>query len=240
MEREVKICSHCGVVFYTDVCPVCQKSACNIENLLSVQENEIRRYLVSLKGISDILGGGVAEGSCILVSGEPGCGKSTLLLQLASDLQEKHGVLYFSLEEEIGSLKSRAIRLGVHQNNIIVSTTSDIDCMIDEIERVDEKVIIIDSLQMISNSRHNSGSISAGKFAINKLLEAHRDRTYLIVNQITKSGKLSGSKMIEHMVDVVLKFENLTNDIKEIYLTKNRFGSIKNRAKLKMTEKGFV
>jgi DNA repair protein RadA/Sms len=58
-----------------------------------------------------VLGGGIVEGSLVLVGGEPGIGKSTLLLQTASQLAGRVRVLYVSAEESGQQVKLRAQRI---------------------------------------------------------------------------------------------------------------------------------
>ena len=60
-----------------------------------------------------VLGGGLVEGSVVLLSGEPGIGKSTLLLQICNSLCAGRRVLYISGEESERQLKLRAERLSI-------------------------------------------------------------------------------------------------------------------------------
>ena len=53
-----------------------------------------------MKELDRVLGGGIVQGSLVLVGGDPGIGKSTLLLQVCRNLSEKGvRVLYISGEE---------------------------------------------------------------------------------------------------------------------------------------------
>src|SRR3954470_23213628 len=54
---------------------------------------EEKRLVTSDSELNRVLGGGIVNGSLILVAGEPGIGKSTLFLQVALSLRE-HTVLY--------------------------------------------------------------------------------------------------------------------------------------------------
>jgi len=58
-----------------------------------------------------VLGGGIVEGSLVLIGGEPGIGKSTLMLQAASRLAGRSRVLYVSAEESGQQVKLRAQRI---------------------------------------------------------------------------------------------------------------------------------
>ncbi|MBQ8968517.1 MAG: DNA repair protein RadA [Bacteroidaceae bacterium] len=60
--------------------------------------------------LNRVLGGGLVEGSLVLLGGEPGIGKSTLILQTVLRLQDKK-ILYVSGEESARQIKLRADRL---------------------------------------------------------------------------------------------------------------------------------
>ncbi|HXK74602.1 MAG TPA: AAA family ATPase, partial [Bacteroidales bacterium] len=60
--------------------------------------------------LDNVLGGGIVNGSLVLLGGEPGIGKSTLLLQMALSVRDC-SVLYVSGEESEVQLKMRANRL---------------------------------------------------------------------------------------------------------------------------------
>ena len=54
----------------------------------SVRARETDRVKTGLKEFDRVLGGGVVEGSLILIGGDPGIGKSTLMLQVLSKLSD--------------------------------------------------------------------------------------------------------------------------------------------------------
>ena len=60
--------------------------------------------------LNRVLGGGLVQGSLVLIGGEPGIGKSTLVLQTVLRIPEKR-ILYVSGEESTRQLKLRAARL---------------------------------------------------------------------------------------------------------------------------------
>ena len=60
-------------------------------------EMEMPEYIRSGTGIGEldrVLGGGIVDGSVVLLAGEPGIGKSTLLMQIGSKIPSK--ILYVS------------------------------------------------------------------------------------------------------------------------------------------------
>jgi DNA repair protein RadA/Sms len=74
------------------------------------QGNEHRTTTGNLE-LDRVLGGGLVEGSFILVGGEPGIGKSTLMLQIAINMAGTK-VLYVSGEESEQQIRMRADRIG--------------------------------------------------------------------------------------------------------------------------------
>lgn len=56
-------------------------------------ETEVRIPTGS-RELDRVLGGGLVQGSLVLVGGDPGIGKSTLLLQICQSLGQTHTVLY--------------------------------------------------------------------------------------------------------------------------------------------------
>src|SRR3546814_8202316 len=60
-----------------------------------------------------VLGGGLVQGSVVLIGGDPGIGKSTLLLQMLGTLGAHLPSVYVTGEESLSQVASRAQRLGL-------------------------------------------------------------------------------------------------------------------------------
>ena len=70
--------------------------------------------LCTLTGIGEldrVLGGGLVQGSVVLIGGDPGIGKSTLLLQMLGTLGAHLPSVYVTGEESLSQVASRAQRL---------------------------------------------------------------------------------------------------------------------------------
>ena len=63
-----------------------------------VHEEDGNRTPTKISELDRVLGGGIVNGSVILIGGDPGIGKSTLMLQIAGNLINKK-FLYISGEE---------------------------------------------------------------------------------------------------------------------------------------------
>ena len=77
------------------------------------------RMVTGISELDRVLGGGIVEGSVVLLSGDPGIGKSTILLQIADKLKDKK-ILYVSGEESAVQIKLRAKRLCVNNQNLLI------------------------------------------------------------------------------------------------------------------------
>ncbi len=211
-------------------------------------ELKLPQYLRTKTGMNEldrVLGGGLVDGSVVLLSGEPGIGKSTLLLQISAELAKSRKVLYVSGEESKGQLKLRAERLGIIGNSLFLLTETDLDAVLDECNSLKPDVIIIDSIQTLSSDKINSvpGSITQVREGAMSLI-SHAKNTgaaVFLVGHVNKEGGISGPKILEHMVDAVLYFEGeRTNSYRIIRAIKNRFGSTNEIGVFEMGDKGLV
>ncbi len=190
--------------------------------------------------VDRVFGGGIVDGSVILLGGEPGIGKSTLLLQIVDNLPK---TLYISGEESGQQLKLRADRLGLLGKNIDVTSAVDIASLEAAILENKPKIIVVDSIQTVIDSRvaGTAGSqiqIKESGLVLQQLAKKH-DVAIIIVGHVTKEGTVAGPRMLEHLVDVVVYLEGeRSHDARILRTVKNRFGNTDEIAVLKMGEKG--
>ena len=201
------------------------------------------RYLTGMKELDRVLGGGIVQGSLILLGGDPGIGKSTLLLQICEFLGKKLKVLYVSGEESAQQIKLRANRLGVYTDNLFVMTARDILAITDYVAVNKPDIVIIDSIQtMISSTASSSaGSVTQIRECTNILMGCAKTNNIpiFIVGHVNKDGDLAGPKILEHMVDAVLYFEGDKQLAYRILrAAKNRFGSTNEIGVFEMGESG--
>ena len=82
-------------------------------SIADIETRDEQRMSSGVRELDRVLGGGIVQGSLLLVGGDPGIGKSTLLLQVCRNLAgEGHEVLYISGEESLRQIKLRAGRIG--------------------------------------------------------------------------------------------------------------------------------
>ena len=259
------VCRECGETSmkWLGRCPEClswnsfdeieinTKSAKNAEKVTEnkaekFSELKMPTYMRSHTGMEEldrVLGGGLVDGSVVLLSGEPGIGKSTLLMQICSELGKTRRVLYVSGEESKGQLKLRAERLEITGDTLYLLTETDTDSVLSECERIRPDVIIIDSIQTMSSERFTSvqGSVTqVRESAMCMIAYAKKNgAAVFLVGHVNKEGGISGPKILEHMVDAVLYFEGeRTNSYRIIRAIKNRFGSTNEIGVFEMGDRG--
>lgn len=189
-----------------------------------------------------LLGGGMVEGSLILIGGEPGIGKSTLSLQIPLGRPELK-TLYVTGEESQRQVKMRAERLGAQAANCYIYSETKIENIISEAVRLQPDLMIVDSVQTMfsQNIESSAGSISQIKEVASMLLHFAKSCgiPVVLIGHITKDGYIAGPKILEHIVDVVLQFEGEDKGAYRILRSiKNRFGSTSELAVYEMTGNG--
>ena len=220
--------------------------ASNNGHAVALSTYEIPDYFRNSTGMGEfdrVLGGGLVDGSVVLLSGEPGIGKSTLLMQISAALGQSKRVLYISGEESGGQLKLRARRLGVDGDNIFLLTETNIDSILSEIESIKPDILIVDSIQTIYSPESTSspGSVSQVKECALAFIARSKNTGFstILVGHVNKEGGIAGPKVLEHMVDAVLCFEgDRQQTYRIIRAVKNRYGSTNEIGVFEMTDKG--
>src|SRR5882724_10674530 len=198
-----------------------------------------------------VCGGGLVAGSALLVGGDPGIGKSTLLLQVVAALAtrsatagETLGCLYISGEEAIDQVRMRAERLAVAGAPVELATATSIRDIAATLDREDRpQIVVIDSIQTMYLDTLDSapGTVSQVRAAAQELIRLAKRRgfTVILVGHVTKEGVIAGPRVLEHMVDTVLYFENDAGSrYRIIRSVKNRFGAANELGVFAMTEAG--
>ena len=191
-----------------------------------------------------VLGGGIVPGTLVLIGGDPGIGKSTLLLQVADKLSAAGSVvLYVSGEESERQIKLRGERLAVEAKNLYLLPETNLENIVNEIERLKPGAIIVDSIQTVFSSAIDSapGSVSQVREVAHQflLLAKNRGLPIFLIGHITKEGSIAGPKVLEHMVDTVLYFEGERHHNHRIVrAVKNRFGAANEVGIFEMTGAG--
>lgn len=267
--KSLYICSECGYesAKWYGKCPGCGEWNTMNEQVVSVSAgsskakrssgayaakvmrlNEIsgdieRRISTGVSEFDRVLGGGIVEGSLVLISGDPGIGKSTILLQICEYLGKSRNILYVSGEESASQIKLRAGRLGVTTENLGLLAETDIGVIVETIKTNKPDVVIIDSIQTMVYDEISStaGSITQVRECTNILMHLAKslEIPILVVGHVNKDGAIAGPKVLEHIVDTVLYFEGERNYSYRILRgVKNRFGSTNEIGVFEMKQNG--
>ena len=214
--------------------------------LSSVTAADTDRIKTDICELDRVLGGGIVEGSLVLVGGDPGIGKSTLLLQMCYNLAKNgNSVLYISGEESLGQIKLRAQRVGEASDNLMVLCETSLDTIENVLENVKPQIVVIDSIQTMYREEVGAapGSVSQVRETTAVLMQLAKglNISIFIVGHVTKEGVVAGPRMLEHMVDTVLYFEGDKNGAYRILRSvKNRFGSTNEIGVFEMRQEGLA
>ncbi len=201
------------------------------------------RLSTGTKEVDQVLGGGVVQGSVVLLAGQPGAGKSTLLLQVAAYLGKSSKTIYISGEESERQVSSRANRLKLGATDLQLASNNSADDIAATIASGDYDAVIVDSIQTINTSSSSGvqGGVSQIVNSTHMLINAAKqsDTALILVGHVTKEGNIAGPKLLEHLVDVVLQLEgDKFVGFKLLRGRKNRYGSVDEVAVMEMGELG--
>lgn len=197
-----------------------------------------------------VLGGGLVEGSVVLIGGDPGIGKSTLLLQASATIDASPAfaasdgpVLYVTGEESPQQVSLRAQRLGLKPGGLNLLAETCIEQILAIAAAARPRVLIIDSIQTLFTESLSSapGSVSQVRETAAQLVRHAKltDTTVFLVGHVTKEGALAGPRVLEHMVDTVLYFEGESGGAHRLVrAVKNRFGAVNELGVFAMTDHG--
>ena len=207
-----------------------------------VFDHEVRMDC-GLSELNRVLGGGLVDGSVVLIGGDPGIGKSTLLIQTLASLSEQYKVLYVTGEESLKQVAMRAKRLQLPLQGLRLLAETQVESILAHAQHEKPNVIVIDSVQTIFTDTISSapGGVSQVRESAAQLVRFAKatQTSVFLVGHVTKEGALAGPRVLEHMVDCVLYFEGQSDSrFRVIRAIKNRFGAVNELGVFAMTDKG--
>jgi len=213
------------------IAPVAMQNIESAVTQISMLDSEKEmRSDTGMHELNRVLGGGMVDGSVVLLSGDPGIGKSTLLLQVCKKICEDKKVLYIAGEESPRQIKMRAARIGLQGDNLYIAEMTDIENVVHTVNHLRPDVVMVDSIQTMTHAAISSsgGSITQVRECTQLLIHMAKSSgiPVFVVGHVNKDGGIAGPKVLEHMVDVVLYFEGERHSSYRILrAVKNRFGS---------------
>jgi DNA repair protein RadA/Sms len=265
-KNSIFFCQNCGYESskWMGQCPACKEWNTLVEETISksstgklkrieytepskiseIETNDEERIKTGMQELDRVLGGGIVQGSLVLVGGDPGIGKSTLLLQVCQKLTTQNKtVLYISGEESLKQIKMRAQRIGEFTDELLILCETNLDQASEVIKKIKPQVVVIDSIQTMYNENVSAapGSVSQVRESTSLLMQLAKGNgiSIFIVGHVTKEGVVAGPRVLEHMVDTVLYFEGDRHASYRILRgVKNRFGSTNEIGVFEMVDKG--
>lgn len=253
--KSVFVCKNCGndSPKWIGKCPICGEWNSYVEEVIAkdtkqrttshsfdlpkakpmllkdVETGEEPRLDLKDGELNRVLGGGLVQGSLILLGGEPGIGKSTLILQTVLSLDNLK-TLYVSGEESAKQLKLRAERINSNSKDCYVICETNLEQIFVHIQNTNPDFVVIDSIQTIFTDSVESspGSVSQVRECSAAILKFAKETgtPVILIGHINKEGSIAGPKVLEHIVDTVLQFEGDQHYMYRILRSiKNRFGS---------------
>ncbi|MFA7503567.1 MAG: DNA repair protein RadA [Burkholderiaceae bacterium] len=214
-----------------------------VVSISEVSTEDVSRVSTGSGEFDRVLGGGLVDGSVVLIGGDPGIGKSTLLLQALVHMARERPVLYVSGEESASQIALRARRLGLEGSDAPLMAETALERIIGEIERRRPTLVVVDSIQTIYSAELQSapGSVAQVRECASQLTRLSKQTGVAIVmiGHVTKEGTLAGPRVLEHIVDTVLYFEGDTHSsYRLVRAFKNRFGAVNELGVFAMTDRG--
>ncbi|MGH8282961.1 MAG: DNA repair protein RadA [Gammaproteobacteria bacterium] len=214
-----------------------------VRRLTEVKGEAEPRVGTGLQELDRVLGGGLVPGSVTLIGGDPGIGKSTLLLQAAASLSDGRVVLYITGEESLEQVALRAQRLGVAGRPLQLAAETCVERMLETTAKLKPAVLVVDSIQTMFTELLQSapGAVAQLRESTGLLVRFAKSSgtAVFLVGHVTKEGAIAGPRVLEHMVDTVLYFENDAGSrYRVIRAVKNRYGAANELGVFAMTESG--
>ena len=261
--KQAYVCAECGAhsVKWQGQCPDCDAWNTLIQTtvaktgreppaspkatvLADLTDDPGLRYPTGFAEFDRVLGGGLVPGSVVLLGGDPGVGKSTLLQQVAARLPIDLGTCYATGEESLRQIAQRSHRLGLDSPTLRLLADTSLEHVLEQARAIECGALVIDSIQtMASNDVPSApGSVSQLRECVSRIVgfAKQREVAVFLIGHVTKEGAIAGPRVVEHMVDTVLYFENDPGSRYTIVrAVKNRFGASNEMGVFAMTETGF-
>ena len=213
--------------------------------LKEVSETAEVRVSTRIGELDRVLGGGLVEGSVVLVGGDPGIGKSTLLLQAVALMAAQVPALYVTGEESLAQVAARAQRLGLPLDNLHALAETCVEKILAQIAAAQPspRLLVADSIQTLWTELLTAapGSVSQVRESAARLVRFAKETgtSVFLVGHVTKDGGIAGPRVLEHMVDAVLYFEGESGSrFRVLRAFKNRFGAVNELGVFAMGDKG--
>lgn len=203
-----------------------------VKLLSDVNLSQAERISTGIGEFDRVLGGGIVNGSVVLIGGAPGAGKSTLLLQAIANIAARDiSVLYVSGEESLQQIAERAHRLKLPAEKIMMLAETSVQQICDTLDSIQPQILVIDSIQVMHTQDTESapGSVSQVRESASYLTQYAKKNNVSIfmVGHVTKDQSLAGPMTLSHIVDTQVMLGSTDDSrFRVLRADKNRFGSV--------------
>jgi predicted ATP-dependent serine protease len=192
---------------------------------IKISDDFYNRVKTGEEQLDEIFGDGLMKGTAITLTAVAGGGKTTFLLQLLERLEQNdYSTAYLSGEESAEQLAFNCKRLNVR--NVLIGNVTDVDEICEIMQS--NNVVVIDSFPSITTKEQMS-STERIKYILKRIITTAKETKCIVffIMHLTKDGKLKGSTLIPHSVDVNISIQKVkdSSTIRVIGCYKNRFGS---------------
>ena len=223
-------------------------NALNLVPLKGNMSEKKPRHITGIAEFDRVTGGGLVNGSALLIGGDPGIGKSTLLLQVVCKLAlSGKKCVYVSGEESVDQVRLRAQRLGLDKAPVDLASATSVRDIIASMEEGPQSpdLLVIDSIQTmyVDTVESAPGTVTQVRTSAQELIRVAKRRGICVVfvGHVTKDGQIAGPRVLEHLVDTVLYFEgDRGHQFRILRTVKNRFGPTDEIGVFEMAQEGLV
>jgi len=183
--------------------------------------------------------GGLMPATNTILTGDPGAGKTTVLLDILGDLQAKgKKVLFVSAEMnqiDMHGYVKRFPKFGKIPTLFLGDYGEFPKQAVESVLNEGWDAVVMDSWAEISEQLKGASSSYMSETKADSIIlswleehnngnnKAKKNTAFLVVQQITKGGKFTGSNRLKHMTTAMGHIE-FKNEIRSLYFSKNRRG----------------
>ena len=214
-----------------------------------------KRVPTGIEYFDAVIGGeGFTPSMVTLFTGTPGSGKTTMMLTLANSLQGTGAqVVFNTAEESLHQVKMTTDRLRL-RHPFMVGGLDNVQELLKGCDKVRESnpdkpfFLIVDSLQCMNDGYFKSGRITTATAERSLQLLTNYAKEHavniIVIGQVTKDGKMSGSNKLKHMVDSMMHLSVEKKDVdlmgcRVLETYKNRFGGCGHTFFMHLGKRGF-
>ena len=213
------------------------------------------RVKTGIDYIDAAMGGkGFTPSMVTLYTGTPGAGKTTMMLALADSLTGNGAAVVFNTgEESLYQVKMVTERLHL-RHGFMAGGEINVPTLLKQCDAVRARnpgkpfFLIVDSLQTMDDGKYKDGGRTSRTAvrALEMITNYCKDHNVnaIVIGQVNKSGQMSGSNKMKHMVDAHLHLSVEEKDAelagcRVLVTEKNRFGGAGHAFFLRLSKGGF-